>query len=143
MGLNHKEAQKGILSFFEELIRLRLKHDLHETLQPIVYELVVQVGGPLIQTVLQALSGQLPAYAVEEGGGSIHDLLWNFRKLPGTNLHAWLVAAYNSSLPWVQEELDKSSFIERVLSVDLAAPHAHEDFGRILEAFISRCHREG
>ena len=143
LGLNHKEAQKGILSFFEELIRLQLRPDLHSTpLQQVVYDLVLQVGGPLIQTVLQALSGQLPVYAIEEKGGSIHDLLWNLRKLPDNHLQLWLVAAYNSSLPWVQEEISKSNLMERLLSHDLTAPNAHDDFGRILENFISRCHRE-
>lgn len=141
LGLNHKEAQKGILSFFEELIRLQLKPDLHSSLQKVAYELVIQIGAPLIQTILQALSGQLPVYAIEEQNGSIHDLLWNIRKLPGTHLQTWLVAAYNASLPWVQEEINKSSFIERVLSVDLSAPNAHDEFGQILDNFISRCHR--
>jgi hypothetical protein len=81
-------------------------------------------------------------YAIEERGGSIHDLLWNLRKLPDNHLQLWLVAAYNSSLPWVQEEISKSNLMERLLSHDMTTPNAHDDFGRILENFISRCHRD-
>jgi len=141
LGLNHREAQKGILYFFEEMIRLRLKTDIHPTLLPIVTDLVLQVGTPLIHTILLALSGQLPFYAIEESGGSVHDLLWNLKRLPDASLQTWLVSGYSSALPWVQEEMDKSSFIERILSVNQGDDYAREEFSVVLDNFVSRCCR--
>ena len=87
MQLKHREAQKGILLFFERLVGVPLalsragevldtSHAMQRA-QEIVHETLV----PLTTSLIASLSGQMPAYALDESYGSIADVLWSLKQL--------------------------------------------------------------
>lgn len=76
LQLRHREAQKGILSFFERLLETCVRLNSQST-----YQLAHQCAEPLIAMLVKALSGLLPAYAIDENQGCIGDVLWNLKLL--------------------------------------------------------------
>jgi transportin-3 len=87
LQLKHREAQKGILLFFERLVGVPLalsragevldtSHAMQRA-QEIVHETLV----PLTTSLIASLSGQMPAYALDESYGSIADVLWSLKQL--------------------------------------------------------------
>jgi hypothetical protein len=43
--------------------------------------MLLRYGPPIVQCLFNSLSGQVPAYAVDEDHGSIGDVLWNLNRL--------------------------------------------------------------
>ena len=99
--LKHREAQKGILQFFERFVQLvsywaadsplaiserDFLFFVHYqcTLSPWYFSdtlaLVNKYAPPLVNTLLIMLSGHMPAYALDESNGCISDVLWYLRK---------------------------------------------------------------
>lgn len=82
LNLHHREAQKGILLFIQRLVET--PHSLrHEPNTPIIEQirgssqrLLMEVMPSLVNQLLFSLSGQIPAYALDESYGSISDVLW-------------------------------------------------------------------
>jgi transportin-3 len=79
--INHREAQKGILMFFQRLVNLpsfwrdnspdNLKsHQLNQDFCPLI-----------IITFVLMLSGSIPVYAIDEKDGCVADVFWDIRKL--------------------------------------------------------------
>lgn len=75
LAIRHREAQKGILSFFEKFIKLHEKIILIKS-----GEFIQSIGKSLIDALFQLLCGNLPAYALDENNGSISDVLWELKK---------------------------------------------------------------
>jgi transportin-3 len=75
LQIRHKEAQKGILSFFEKLIQVCMVLK-DSTTQAIISE----CAGAVIDSLIKSLTGFLPAYALDENNGCIGDVLWNIRQ---------------------------------------------------------------
>lgn len=86
LQLRHKEAQKGILQFFERLLEPIHASESSESSQSGQQSVLVQLLPQLLQAMFMCLSGDMPAYAVEGNNGSIANVLWNTRNLNGTNL---------------------------------------------------------
>lgn len=77
LQLEHKDAQKGILTFFERLAELPKWPEHAATSAPIVS----QVAPHLVQMLLLCLSGQIPLFALSGNNGSVSDVMWNLREL--------------------------------------------------------------
>jgi hypothetical protein len=91
LNLRHREAQKGILSFFESLVDAIDKVGVHGL------ESLRQVGPALIEYSFFALSGYFPAYAVDEQNGCITDVLWKLCAVTPTEFKVHL-EFYSSQL---------------------------------------------
>ena len=85
LQLKHKDAQKGILLFFERLIQLPTSHSLEGTnnvsARATAQSLVMLSGGPLTLSLCSSLAGEgnIPAYALDEDNGCCGDVLWNLK----------------------------------------------------------------
>eukprot|EP01041_Mallomonas_annulata_P005792 gene5792-11694_t len=90
LRLHHREAQKGILLFFERIVSLTLnmKHD--QKIQSVINPLLAQFAQEIVTALFYCLSGCLPAYAVDENQGSINDVLWALKKLTPEGLNVGL-----------------------------------------------------
>ena len=87
LQLDHRDAQRGILSFFDELLRIAHDSEAHKQLAT---ELVAMYGPQLVVALLQGLSGQVPAYAVvddrRDSGVSTLELLYKLKELDAGQL---------------------------------------------------------
>ena len=103
LALKHREAQKGILLFFERFVQLSTfwpdeprasqsgigTHSASSgsaavaTTNPLnlaARELVKQVAPALMGAICVLLSGETPAYALDESNGCISDVMWYLKK---------------------------------------------------------------
>jgi transportin-3 len=91
LSLRHREAQKGILLFFERFVDMpKQMHDLCASpmagpncvqLATVCQDLVLECMPSLVNAIFMSLSGAIPAYAIDENYGSIADVLWRLKKL--------------------------------------------------------------
>jgi hypothetical protein len=83
LKLEHRQAQKGILCFFEKLISYCVsdKSDLSKSL-------IDKCMGPLISVLILAMSGDIVCCVdVVENDGCAGDVLWNLRLSPNFQVH--------------------------------------------------------
>ena len=82
LQLKHRESQKGILLFFERLVEVpsALGED-NPVVMNALFKLLGNFAVPLVTSLFQSLSGELPAYAFDESYGSITDVLWSLLKI--------------------------------------------------------------
>lgn len=80
LAIKHREAQKGILLFFERLVQLTNHWSDGTELRARVNHMIRQFGGMICDGLFKLLSGAMPAYAVDESNGCISDVLWLLRK---------------------------------------------------------------
>ena len=90
LQLKHKDAQKGILHFFDCLIELLARKSLDDpplaAARAAVLALVMQAGGPLVLSLCSFLTGQGEgrSYALDEDNGCYGDVLWSLKhQCPG------------------------------------------------------------
>ena len=91
LTLRHREAQKGILLFFERFVDMpKQMHELCSSplarpdcaqLAAVCQELLLECMTSLVNAIFMGLSGAIPAYAIDENYGSIADVLWRLKKL--------------------------------------------------------------
>jgi len=101
LALKHREAQKGILLFFERFVQLSgfwsesnshitsrsadiidggNNSALNISLNNAARLLIIEVSPSLLEALFGLLSGLRPAYAIDESNGCISDVLWYLRK---------------------------------------------------------------
>lgn len=98
LGLRHREAQKGILLFFERYIQLSTfwpdetransgaigsVSAQPATVNPLnlAARAMVQPYAPaILSRIFTLLSGEMPAYALDESNGCISDVMWYMKK---------------------------------------------------------------
>lgn len=76
LKLRHREAQKGILLFFERLIDFSSSSKYKHASAIVVNE----IGGHLLQALFSLLCGESTAYSIDESNGSISDTMWALKK---------------------------------------------------------------
>ena len=91
LSLRHREAQKGILLFFERFVDLpKQMHELSSSphagsncvnLISVCQDLLLKCMPSLVSAIFVSLSGAVPAYAIDENYGSIADVLWRLKKM--------------------------------------------------------------
>lgn len=78
LQLQHKDAQKGILSFFENLVDVPRRN---KELEGPARAIIGKWSPSIVQAIVRGLAGEIPLYAIGEGEGSIRDVLWSLRQL--------------------------------------------------------------
>ena len=93
LELEHREAQKGIVSFFDEVLRISLGRGAASSAPDLAHAakaLVFHYGPQLVSVLVRCLSGQLPMYALpdnhagqnhEDPAPSVVELLFKLRNL--------------------------------------------------------------
>ena len=85
LQLKHRDAQKGILLFFERLIQLPSSTSLEGpnalNAKTAAISLIMQAGGPLVTSLCSSLAGEglIPVYALDEDNGCCGDVLWSLK----------------------------------------------------------------
>lgn len=110
LALEHREAQRGVLHCFERTVVVALAawqhanapaaaqddgrrvddHRAHRLRQLLVDR---GLGREIADGVLKSLTGNLPAYALDEGRGSLVGVLWRLRLFCPTELPVWCAAS--------------------------------------------------
>ena len=101
LALKHREAQKGILLFFERFVQLSSfwsessnssshgrsldggsssSSAVNSSLNNAARLLIIEVSPSLLEALFGLLSGLRPAYAIDESNGCISDVMWYLRK---------------------------------------------------------------
>lgn len=139
LRLKHREAQKGILLFFERLVQspreLSKLVSCDDALEKSKH-LLVRCMPSLVGALLESLSGQIPAYALDESYGCISDVLWTLKQLCPAEFNACLETCLGNLPLAAQEEAHTMSFSQSLLE----APH-QRSFSKILSAFENKCRR--
>ena len=141
LRLEHREAHQGVLHCFEKVISAGDPTPDGWTPQLAEQrELVRQVisqplaGKPIVEGILRSLTGELPAYAVDESHGSLTGVLWRLNALCPDQLHAWCGAVLPSLPAPIASAQEKAEFLR------LISNSATQDaFSDAVLGFSSRC----
>ena len=94
MGLQmqHKDATKGILHFFERLIGVGAADPaMCSAVDGIVAQLF---GKELTRILLKSIFGEMPTYSLFESAGSLTDVFWRLKARQGQNLQVFKPASF-------------------------------------------------
>ena len=120
MQLDHRDANRGTLNFLEAAVGNMQVVNNVLPLETVVIQL------------MRALVGELPAYSIESGSGSIAGILWKLNaKCPGP-LRQWMAEALENRAPHSEKE-------ELLRAV--ATSRDREEFNGCVRAFRSSCER--
>jgi hypothetical protein len=147
LRLQHRDAQKGILMFFEKLIRVPDSDELRRSCascgvqdvavcQSAAKALILQCGAPLVSTLCSSLAGVTRAYALDEEHGCAGDVLWNIKLQCPAELQGWLTQAVASFPPMAQMHAAKMNF-----TGTLIAATSKRDFLRTMDQLLWKCTR--
>jgi transportin-3 len=138
MKLQHKDANRGTLNFLENIVSYSLKLrssnalDGNEQANMVALErAIVAEGQPLVINLALALLGDLPAYRLDSGSGSIAGVLFYLNQLCPELL-----------LQWIQPPLTTAP--EHAKSVFLVKLHnrvARDEFNSSVRKFTAVCER--
>jgi transportin-3 len=133
MQLDHRDANKGTLNFLEHTISygLSLKEQNKPECQQALERVLVSEGQAVVQNLTLALLGDLPAYSVDTGHGSIAGILWKLNLLSPSLVAQWVNVAMLAA-----PEQAKADFLG---ALDGGLPR--EDFNLAVHAFMSACGR--
>jgi transportin-3 len=134
MQLDHRDANKGTLNFMENSIsyglslRERNKVDCQQALEHVL----ITEGQSIVGNLMRSLMGDLPAYAIDVGHGSIAGILWKLNLLTPNLVAQWMSVALANAPE--RARLDFMSVLDGGLP--------REDFNMAVRAFMSACRRE-
>jgi transportin-3 len=133
MQLDHRDANKGTLNFLENTIGYGLslrERNIPESKQALENVLASE-GQVIAQNLVLALVGDLPAYNVDTGHGSIAGILWKMNLMSPSIVVRWMTIALAAA-----PERARSDFLG---ALDSGLPR--EDFNLAVRAFKSACER--
>ncbi|KAJ1449981.1 armadillo-type protein [Pelagophyceae sp. CCMP2097] len=153
LRLEHREAHQGVLHCFERTVSTalcgapghrsaegpaapaseeRMHH--HRTL---LFKLFVQdgLGEQIAVGVLGALTGDLPAYALDEGHGSLIGVLWKLRLFCPQQLTQWVAA----SLTALSARLASNEVKADLMALVVKDPPSKDEFYEGFLVFSARC----
>lgn len=138
MKLHHRDANRGTLNFLESTVsyslKLRSSSHLDANQQADIGALeqaILAEGQPLVTNLAQALLGDLPAYRLDSGSGSIAGVLFYLNQLCPELLMQWIQPPLTSA-----PEHAKSAFL-----VTLHNQVAREEFNSSVRRFTAVCER--
>eukprot|EP00598_Pedospumella_elongata_P005229 CAMPEP_0184979480 /NCGR_PEP_ID=MMETSP1098-20130426/9762_1 /TAXON_ID=89044 /ORGANISM="Spumella elongata, Strain CCAP 955/1" /LENGTH=1016 /DNA_ID=CAMNT_0027502801 /DNA_START=13 /DNA_END=3063 /DNA_ORIENTATION=+ len=159
LALKHREAQKGILLFFERFVQLSTfwpdevrpsqsgigTHSSASgaaaaaTTNPLnlaARELVKQVAPALMNAICVLLSGEMPAYALDESNGCICDVLWYLKKRFKDEFPVWMQGTMPSLSQTAQKVAQSQQLVEQ-----LSAARTLREFSGLLDRYELACRR--
>jgi len=138
MKLHHRDANRGTLSFLESIVsyslKLRSSGSLDTNQQADMGALeraILAEGQPLVTNLAQALLGDLPAYRLDSGSGSIAGVLFYLNQLCPDLLMQWIQPPLT-----LAPEHARSAFL-----VTLHNRVAREEFNSSVRRFTAVCER--
>mmetsp|Transcript_8075 Transcript_8075/g.11735 ORF Transcript_8075/g.11735 Transcript_8075/m.11735 type:complete len:884 (+) Transcript_8075:36-2687(+) len=91
MELDHKAANRGTYNFLQHFVGYGLENSSAEN----VKEILRQHGERIVTNLIRALTGDLPAYCIDGGSGSISSLLYQINQIyPNEFQQQWLSSAF-------------------------------------------------
>ena len=147
LSLQHRDAQKGILMFFEKLIQTPNSDELPQSCatcgvqdvascQAAAKALILQCGAQLVMTLCSSLAGQTHSFALDEDNGCAGDVLWSIKQQCPVEFQGWLARTEAIFTANAQMHAGKMNFVGSVL----AATNIR-DFLRVLQDFSWKCTR--
>jgi transportin-3 len=133
MQLDHRDANKGTLNFLENAISygLSLREQNKPDCQQSLEQVLLSEGQSIVSNLARALTGDLPAYYIDRGHGSIAGILWKLNLLSPVHVGQWMnVAMANGSQQYHKDFLNA-----------LESGLAREDFNAAVRIFMSACGR--
>jgi len=133
MQLDHRDANKGTLNFLESTISygLSLREQNKPECQRALEHVLMSEGQAIVNNLSGALMGDLPAYCIDHGYGSIAGILWKLNLLSPSVVAQWLTVALTNAPETVRQEF--------LGALDGGLPR--EDFNLAVRAFMSACDR--
>lgn len=137
MQLQHKDANRGTLNFLENTVSYGLS--LRERNQPQCQKSLEQVllteGPTIVSNLILSLTGDLPAYVVDRGNGSISGILWKMNILLPSQTSQWAKTSMANVPEQIRAELVGA--LDRPLESGLA----RQDFDGVVRRFMEGCDR--
>ena len=139
MKLHHRDANRGTLNFIESTVSYSLKLRMSGSpLNPneqaditALEQAILNEGQPLVVNLAQALLGDLPAYRLDSGSGSIAGVLFYLNQLCPELLLQWIQPPLTGA-----PEHAKSAFL-----VTLNNRVARDEFNSSVRRFTAVCER--
>ena len=117
MRLDHRDANRGTLNFLEAAVGAE-----NSSLPP----------EPVVTQLVQTLVGELPAYSIDSGSGSVAGILWKVNKKYPQPLRQWMASALEARAPARQRD-------DLLRALDTSRDR--EEFNAAIRAFRSGCER--
>jgi transportin-3 len=105
MELDHRDANRGTLNFIHHLVTYGLEHRNASA----VLAILQQNGPEIVNKLIRALMGELPAYCLDGGSGSISGILYQLNQLAPPDFNQWLSSALQRSPERLRNDLLSSS----------------------------------
>eukprot|EP00986_Skeletonema_menzelii_P008176 scaffold3367_cov142-Skeletonema_menzelii.AAC.2 len=139
MKLDHRDANRGTLNFLEATVSYSLKlrtasalNAIEEASLAALEKAILAEGEPLVINLALALLGDLPAYRLDHGGGSIAGVLFHLNMLCPQLLFQWIQPPLVSA-----PEHAKSAFLGSLQS----QVSRRDEFNSNVRKFTSVCER--
>lgn len=131
MQLDHRDANKGTLNFLENTISygLSLRERNKPECQQSLEQVLLSEGQSIVNNLAHALIGDLPAYSLDHGHGSIAGILWKLNLLSPQHVAQWM----NVALAGAPDRV-RADFLQA-----LDSGLAREDFNSAVRTFMSAC----
>lgn len=136
LSVNHREAQKGMLLFFDRIIDLPSYWQTNDLKYSLASELARKVGESITVVIIKMLSGVMPVYALDERDGCVSDVLWSLKKRFTKEFQEWIMSALSSTSRTVQMIADRQNLMPLLLSTT-----SHREFSFALDQFEVSCRR--
>lgn len=134
MQLDHRDANKGTLNFIENSLAygLEVRRQGNTDCQRALERVLLSEGQAIVNNLSQALMGELPAYNIDTGHGSIAGILWRFCLLSPSMFGQWANAAVANA--------PERARIDFLAALDSSMPL--DNFNLAVRAFMNACKKE-
>ncbi|CAN0313886.1 unnamed protein product [Pylaiella littoralis] len=144
LQLHHREAQRGVLHCFEEVVGLAMPqlpggkaNPGAQQFAPTVEQVLRDHGQGLVQELVKCCVGDLPSYSIDGDGGSVAGLLWRVSMLCPAWLQEWLVQALGALEPKVADNFQKQELMDKLFGGQ--ADKGKKSFNAAVARFASNC----
>lgn len=147
LALEHREAQRGVLHCFERTFivaiaaqqQRRVPYPTADSARRVFALRTLLVdqafGRDVLGAVFKALTGELPAYALDDGHGSLVSVLWRIRTFAPGDFHRW--AAH--CLAALDHRLASNETKQDLLLAISSDPPDRPAFAEALLVFSAKC----
>lgn len=134
MQLDHRDANKGTLNFIENSITygLSVREQNNPDCQQALERVLADEGQSLVNNLVLSLTGDLQAYNVDTGNGSIAGILWKLKLFSPSMTANWITIALANG-----PERPRIEFISI-----MKGGIPRKDFNLAVRAFMNTCKRE-
>jgi len=134
---HHREANKGTLNFLENTVSFGLSIAqsnvvASDACKAAFHQAIAFEGPAVVQNLALVLLGDLPAYCLDQGSGSVAGVLWKLNTLCSELVRQWVLSAIVKAPDDAKNELMKA-FVMRA---------GRDEFNAAVRQFKSLCERE-